>query len=265
MTLLALLIGLLVSLRVPELARLRRYDWLLAVPARMAGSTSVALNVALVPLIALLVGAAWSLLGEAVAGDFGQWLAGLLAILFCIGPRPLDRDLDRALADDRPDARQIALEHLLLREDADAVRAAAAVLHAALARWFGVVLWFALLGPAGCLAYRLVRQAHHEASLPPAVRAGLGRVIGWLNWPVMLLLLAAIGLMTDLDRVWQTVRQRPDHQHLPAALLDDVAAALGDADGDLAAGLRAGRLLAWRALTLWLVVISLLLLAGLIA
>lgn len=263
MTILAVLIGLLISHRFPVIAQYRNYDWLMALPLRFNRPDPHWLMPALVIGTAVIAGVIWASLWTTLAGDFGWLIAGAVALAFCLGPHPLDADLRHATSDDDEAARKTALERLMLTDDAAAPRAAAAILHAALARWFGVVLWFSLLGPAGCLVYRLARQAHGRQDLSDTARAGLGRVIHWLNWPVMLFFLLAIGLMTDLDRVWQTVRVRPDRALLPAALLDDVAAALGDSDGDLAAGLTAGRKLIWRVLVLWLVLLSLLLLAGL--
>lgn len=263
MIILAVLLGLLVSFRFPTVARYRRYESLLHLPLRAVRSDTLWLMPSLVIALALVTGVVWTEIWAALAGDPGRVIAGALALIFCLGPRPLERDLERARQVDDPVRHELALEHLMLRDDADAPKASAAILHAALARWFGVILWFVLLGPAGCLVYRLVRQAHGESELPDSARSLLGRIIHWLNWPVMLFFLLGIGLMTDLDRVWNSVRSRPDRAQLPAAMLDDVAASLGDPDGDLQTGLTAGRMLIWRVLVLWLALLSLLLLAGL--
>ena len=50
-----------------------------------------------------------------------------------------------------------------------------AVFRCALWRWFGVLFWFLLLGPAGALLYRLVSlSAQGEAQTRAAAGAGRG-------------------------------------------------------------------------------------------
>jgi len=260
---LSLLIALLISHHWPDARRWRRYGWLIAGARRLTPSDPHWLAGAFLVAIALVVGAAAAAAAEAVAGLFGLLVAGTAALLYTLGPDHLDRDIARAVdADDGP-RRQTARERLLIRPGAPGNEAAAAALHAALARWFGVVFWFAVLGPAGCLAYRAVREGHRAEAFQPPERAWLGHLLGWLNWPVVALMTAAIALMTDFDRVKTTFEQREDRWQMPAALLDDLARTLCDSGAGIAEGLADGRRLAWRVLSIWLAVLSLLLLAGL--
>jgi len=237
---------------------------MLALPARVSGNQRDWLPVAVLVAVTVGAGALITALAWWWAGMFGLLLVGIVGVLYTLGPAHLDRDIERASNPLEPHLQQVALERLLLRTDSTGPQAAAASLHAALARWFGIVFWFALLGLPGCLLYRAVREAHHDDRLTAAERSWIGRLLGWLNWPVVLLMIGAIALMTDYDRVRTTFHAREDRWRLPAAILDDLANALCDAEGDLAEGLADGRKLAWRALLLWLAVLSLLLLAGLI-
>jgi len=259
---LALLIGLFVSHHWPRFDPWRDYRWLKRIPAWCSGRGPDWLPGVASVVFTLLAGGVLTLLAEEMAGRFGLLLLGVAAVLYTIGPRALDADIEQASRPEASERRELARERLVLPDGADSAAAAAAALHAALARWFGVVFWFALLGPAGCLLYRAVRESHRDSRLAPAERAWLGRLTGWLNWPVMLGLTLALALMTDFDRVLTTYRARADRWQLPAALLDDLARTLCDAGGDVAQGLADGRTLAWRALTLWLVVLSLMLLIG---
>lgn len=265
MKILALLIAFLASHKWPEAARIRRYGWLLAVPARVSSRGPHWLPVAGLAAAALGVGALATLFAAWLAGLFGLLLLGIAAVLYTLGPEPVDRDIRMASDPEEPERQQVALERLLLTRASSGPEAAAASLHAALARWFGIVFWFVVLGVPGCLLYRGLREAHRGSELRGPERAWMGRVLAWMNWPVVALMTCAIALMTDLDRVKAAFDARPDRWQLPAALLDDFANALCDPDGDLAEGLADGSRLAWRALSLWFVVLSLLLLAGLLS
>lgn len=262
MKILSLLIGLWISHHSPSAVQFRKYGWLLALPARASDGRREWLPALLLVLISLLAGGLIAWLAWAMAGLFGMLIVGVAGVIYTVGPAHLDRDIRRASNSLEPEMQQTALERLLLSPESTATQAAGASLHAALARWFGIVFWFALLGLPGCLLYRAVREAHHDLRLQPAERAWLGRVLGWLNWPVVLLMIGAIALMTDYDRVRAAFRAREDRWQLPAALLDDLANTLCDPGGNLAEGLADGRKLAWRALGLWLAVLSLMLLAG---
>lgn len=265
MKILSLLLAFLASHLWPAAVRYRRYDWLLAVPAGTSDKGPHWLPAAGLVTIAVIVGAAVTLAAAEIAGLFGLLLVGVAAVVYTLGPEPLDRDIRMASDPSEPDKQQVALERLLLTSASSGTEAAAAALHAALARWFGIVFWFVVLGVPGCLLYRGLREAHRSTKLQAAERAWTGRCLGWMNWPVVALMTGAIALVTDFDRVKAAFDARPDRWQLPVALLDDLSRTLCDPADDLAEGLAEGRRLAWRALTIWFVVLSLLLLAGLLS
>lgn len=262
MKILALLIGLFIAQQQPSLASWRQTGWMPAAARLGSGKSLDWLPALILIILALLLGGMLTRLAVLLAGNFGALLIGIAAILYTLGPRDLDRDLAAAVDEDDRVRREAALHRLIVQPGDDGVRATAAVLHAALARWFGVIFWFVLLGLPGALVYRGVREAFHHAELKLGERHVLGRLLAWLNWPVLLLLTGAIALMSDFDRVRASFFARADRWQFPPALLDDLAAALGSEEASQAEGLEHGRRLAWRALKLWLVVLSLMLLAG---
>lgn len=265
MKILSLLIAFAISHHWPAASQLRRFDWLLAGPGAISDRGPHWLPVALLAALALLIGGLATAIAGGLAGLFGLLLLGIASVLYTLGPEHLDRDIRMASNPGEPDTQQVALERLLLTPVSSGTEAAAASLHAALARWFGIVFWFVILGVPGALLYRGLREAHHGIRFQAAERAWMGRVLGWMNWPVMALMTGAIALMTDYDRVKAAFDAREDRWQLPAALLDDLARALCDPATDLAGGLADGRRLAWRALGIWFAVLSLLLLAGLLS
>ena len=265
MKILSLLLAFAASHHWPEISGLRRFDWLLAGPARASGRGPHWAPVAILAALALIIGGLATAIAASIAGLFGLLVLGIAGVLYTLGPEHLDRDIRMASNPGEPEKQQVALERLLLTPASSGTEAAAASLHAALARWFGIVFWFVVLGVPGALLYRSLREAHHGNRFDAAERAWMGRVLGWLNWPVVALMSVAIALMTDYDRVKGAFDAREDRWQLPVALLDDLARALCDPADDLAEGLADGRRLAWRALGIWFAVLSLLLLAGLLS
>ncbi len=282
MTLLALLIALGVSRAWPDVERWRRTDWL-AEPALWISRRGAAWAPAVVTVIAALVaGGLLAGLADLLLGEFGQLLAGTAVVLLVLGPRDLDRDVDAAASGREGSA--TARLRLRVEPESSREQGAAAVLHAALARWFGVLFWFAVLGIPGAVAYRSIRVARHLFPAGTDQRPAFDAVLGVLNWPAVALMTLSIALMTDFDRVLDRFDARADRWRFPARLLDDLAKAVGpgverdetDTEGateratdtaadTLAIGLRDGRQLALRVLALWLAVVALLLLIGVIA
>lgn len=261
MTLLALLCALGISQLWADVEHWRRHA-LLAEPARRLAGQGALPAIATV-IAALLAGALFAGLAEAVLDAFGLLLAGIVVLLFTLGPRDLDRDIQAAAAGQENAVR--ARERLCLAADADAKQGAAAALHGGLARWFGVLFWFAVLGIPGALVYRAVRVARREFPPGQRERRAFDTVLGVLNWPVVGLMLLSIALMTDFDRALDRFDARADRWRFPAGLLDDLAAALCSRAGGMAGGLESGRRLIRRVLVLWLAVVAALLLIGVVA
>lgn len=267
MTILIVLIGLLLSHAFATVGRWRDFGWLLwptrQLRERFPGQDWLALaSVILTTLIAAWAATAFMML---LLGGFGWALLALTTFVYTLGPRDLDRDVQRLL--DEPghaDARDAA-RAMGLGDDTGPSAAGAAVVHAARTRWFAILFWFTLLGIPGALLYRLCQKAMQDEDLGVAQLDWLARLRWVLEWPVLVLMTLALGLVTDLDRVAQAWK----HYHRDRAwwvfsprLIDEVMAeVLSDADSR-EAGLRRGHQLAWRMLVLWLVILSLMLIAG---
>lgn len=267
MTILIVLIGLLLSHFFTALGRWREFGWLLwptrQLRTRFPGQDWLALGA----VIATAVLAAWAATAILVVllGGFGWALLALATFIYTLGPRDLDRDVGLVLDEpEHADGREAA-QALGVHDDASASAAGAAVIHAARTRWFAILFWFTLLGIPGALLYRLCQKAMQIDDLAAGELDWLARLRWVLEWPVLVLMTVALGLVTDLDRVVQAWK----HYHRDRAwwifsprLLDEVMAEVpGDADSR-EAGLRRGHQLAWRMLVLWLVVMSLMLIAG---
>lgn len=267
MTIIVILIGLVISHFFTAVGDWRRYDWLLW-PVREVRSRypeQAWAPLAIVIAVSLVLGVGAAGLVTWLAGTPGWLLLALLTVVYTFGPRDLDRDVDQILDDpDHADAREAA-QALGLKPGAGSVDATAAVFHSARERWFAILFWFVLLGIPGALLYRLSQQTLEMPSLSAEEVDWLARLRWLMEWPVLALMLVAAGLSADFDRVHQAWKRY--HRDRPAWLLSppvftDVAAQLVDESSAVPVGLRLGRQVVWRMLVLWLVVMSLMLLAG---
>lgn len=267
MTILIVLIGLLLSHTFTAVGRWRSFDWLLW-PTRQLITRYPAqawLPLAAVILVALL--AAWlaTALAMLLLGGFGWVLLALATFIYTLGPRDLDRDVHLVLEEPADAEGREAAQALGVDRESSPPQSAAAVVHGARTRWFAILFWFTLLGIPGALLYRLCQKAMQIDGLSDDAADGLARLRWVLEWPVLVLMTVSLGLVTDLDRVVQAWK----HYHRDRAwwifsprLIDDVMGAVLVEETSRDAGLRRGHQLSWRMLVLWLVVMSVMLIAG---
>lgn len=290
--LLAVLIALLIGHTVPDLARLRNFDWFenwLRWLVKRIGNTGfwrsgIALAISIGIPVLLLAILQWSL--------HGHWwglLSFILAVsvlFYCWGPRDLDLDITAIATAANQEQRLEALQRL--REDVSTASLAMQsteivnqVFLAALSRWFGVLFWFLVFGPAGALGYRLLQLA---AKSPPfrtvlsalQVEAAQSLLL-LVNWPVAQLMTLALALAADFDSVvsaWRDTHNAHNSGWFSPEPLYLLAAARASVDLDANAGddtatedaaltaMQQSMSLIWRILIVWLALLSLLVLAG---
>ncbi|MCB1606836.1 MAG: hypothetical protein KDI71_07660, partial [Xanthomonadales bacterium] len=164
LSLLIILVVIGVSAAAPELTRLRDFDWFrrwvealsrqLNLNVLWTHALGLLITVGLPTLLVLLVHRA---LGSAIFGLIGILIAAIV-LYYSWGPRDLDADVsDLATATD-PELRQRALAALgASAEDNQPADRVELVFHQALKRWFGVLFWFVLFGPAAAIGFRLVQ------------------------------------------------------------------------------------------------------------
>lgn len=199
-------------------------------------------------------------------GDSWLWaLVALAVLLFCLGPRDLDRDVDEALTN----GENLALG-LVPADDAHA--AGMRIYVAALARWFGVIIWFVLLGIPGALLYRITERLC-ERNNCNSDGEWLFRLRFFLEWPVLVFMMVSSALTNDFDRVYQAWyryrRERINQGHgawmIHRELLETLADAVVPEGLDQRGGIQMAHHFVWRLLIFWLVILSVLLLTGLLS
>ena len=294
--LIAVILALALGHAVPQLAQLRRYEvfsawcaWLgakLGTQGWFGGRYGIVLSLA-PPLI--LVGALQALFGAYLYGLPGVVFA--VAVLFyCWGPRDLDLDVDAVVEAGDADQRRRAAQVLLGTDREvrlEAPTLVEGVFQGALERWFGVLLWFLLLGPVGALMYRLAQLGSVKpvsAALPLEHAESYVRLKAILDWPVAQLMTLSLALAANFDavlaawRTWHAERAEPwyalDVGFLGAAARVSVDCELAEerdeaytADAAVPAApalpaLKDAMSLVWRLLLLWLAVLALFVLAG---
>ena len=302
-TLIAVVLALFLGHALTPIARLRRHGWFdrwLAFGRSRFGhafTSPLSLLISLgLPL--LLVGWLQSALDGRFFGIPG-FLFAMAVLIYCWGPRDLDLDVEAI--EEAPDeaARTRAIAQLAGEDRRPAADDEAglvtAVFSGARRRWFGVLLWFLLLGPFGAMLYRLTERGAGASigHLPPAHAAAYRHLLAILDWPVAQLMVLALAIAGNFDAVygawrdWHDARrgqpfdfstgfldavalagERQSRREESAERARDAQAGLDTPDDfppDAPAALPAmhtAMTLIWRILIVWLVVLALFVLAG---
>lgn len=195
----------------PQLAQWR-HDGLfrrwVAQLADTSGVGRVVLTLLLPVLLCLL--AVW-LLSVTVLAELLLLLFAMVVLLYCLGPREFEADLEAILKAPDQASREAAAQ--VLADDGEPVgwnapALGVAMAYAALRRRFGVLLWFFLLGPAGALLYRMAQSLGRDDSLrlDPAgsrVARQVANVLDWLPAQLLTLTLAVVGHWDAVIGAWR--------------------------------------------------------------
>jgi len=208
--LLTALIALGLLHMLPRLARWRRDGWFRRWVAQLADTSGPA-RVALALLPALLACLLLSWLFEhPPLGDLLALLFSLAVLLYCLGPREFESDLEAILKAPDDISREAAAQSLVDDDGVVLWTAPAlgeAVAYAALRRRFAVLLWFFLLGPFGALLYRLAQTLAREPSLllDASTRTAaryLANAFDWLPAQLLTFTLAVVGHWEAVIGAW---------------------------------------------------------------
>jgi AmpE protein len=213
-TLLAILLVLAGGYALPDLSRWRDFSWLqvwIAQWTRASGdSARPRLAAVLLPLVLVVVCSLIQLVLGHVLFGLPAFAFAVAVLFYCWGPRDLDADIESILKAPDSDRRNAAIQALrpdaagapLAYESAVLVEAA---FGAALSRWFGVLFWFVVLGPAGALGYRVVqlmaRNSAFNEGIDAAQRDMLERTARILDWAPAHLVALTLALVSEFDAV----------------------------------------------------------------
>ncbi len=291
MALIALLVALVGERFVTRFQEARELAWFPGyadavvnrVPARLGAWGRLLL------VLAGPVGLVW--LAQALAADWAWGLAELVlavAVLFLtLRLGGLEERVDAYLAAHEAGHIQEARHHAQAIIDApipqdaesEAGEVAAAVLRQGMGRVFGVIFWFAVLGPLGAVAYRLsVELSRGPGSTASALGPALVPLRGFLDWAPARLMALGFVLTGNFEQGLQAWRS-PAAEHgtdLAAenhallarvgcgalTLTPDEAEQAGFPASGGAGMVRSARGLVLRSLVIWLAVVALMTLGG---
>lgn len=172
------------------------------------GAGRVVLTLLVPTVVCLLL--TW-LLSLSMLAELLLLLFSVVVLLYCLGPREFEADLEAILKAPDQASRESAAQALADDGEPVAWNAPAlgvAMAYAALRRRFGVLLWFFLLGPAGALLYRMAQSLGRDESLPldPAcsrLARHLANVLDWLPAQLLTLTLAVVGHWDAVIGAWR--------------------------------------------------------------
>lgn len=286
MTLIAILASLVLERLLDHVQDLRRYeryqDYVEWMRQRLRGDPwdgRVGVLVLLAPVVGMV-----ALLQAAFDGLlFGlpALLFAIAVLVFCLGPRDLGHELAQyraayGMGDEEGALR--AARGLLGYEapeapDEQARAVTAAVLTQANVRIFGVLFWFAVLGPLGAVLYRAVSELRRHTLADNDEFAWAARqlaaILDWVPARLTAFGYALSGHFEGAVLRWREAAVSADHWLLSS---EPVLAAAGFGalniedevhdSGSWNHLLQSAMSLVWRTLVLWVVVIALLTLAG---
>ncbi|HET6604117.1 MAG TPA: hypothetical protein VFG21_07870 [Xanthomonadaceae bacterium] len=290
--LIAVVVALVLGHAVPALANARQFGWFDAWMRWLGGHLGTSGQASTRAYASVLLGigipvAVVAVIQSGLAGavfGFPAFVFAAAVLFYCWGPRDLDLDVT-AIAEAPDSERRRVAARVLLPPDAAPVLGGpvlvSAVFREALRRWFGVLLWFLLLGPFGALLYRLAQLAAFETpGLEPPARAVAQRLAAIVDWPAAQLMVLGLALAAHFDAVfaawrdWHAQRGQGylqlDTGFLEAAGRASVRTELAE-EAELADGeepprelpeLHDAMSLNWRVLLVWLTVLALVVLAG---
>ena len=290
LTLIAVVLALVLGHVAPGLIGLRRYGWFIgwlqwlgrlfagqsAWQGRFGLLLGVGLPVLLVAVVQLALDDHWY--------GLPLFCFALVVLIYTWGPRDLDLDVDAVIEARDPTSRRSAAVSLFPEGGEPVIEGPSlveAVFRCALGRWFGVLFWFLLLGPAGAILYRLASlsaQGEAQKVLAPAQGAAAKWLLAVLNWPVAHLVAFGLALAANFDTVLAAWRDwharnglRLDLGFLGAAARASVVCELAEEDAYAIDGpaqapalleLRDAMSLVWRVMLLWLAVLAVFVVAG---
>jgi AmpE protein len=258
MNLLALLLGLAVERLLTALFQFREFHWLDPLIDRFISTFSNktrVINIFLVWLFLLLI-LLPVVLGSILLEDrFAQvplFIFSVFVLLFCLGPRDLGEEVDeyrKAIEENNEEECQALAAEFLKRSplaEEGVPDIEAAIYFQANNRIFGVVFWFALMGPVGAWMFRVIDMMRHRALYHPDAealdeRAGrlIEAVLVWhrvLAWVPSRLLMAGYALAGNYDAAVSAWRsggvEDSDAGIADEKLLGAVGSAAADHDDD---------------------------------
>ena len=151
------------------------------------------------------------LFGRSPLGELLLLLLSLAVLIYSLGPRDFEADLEAVVIAQDDVAREAAAQTLAddgVRIPWTAADLGVAVVYAVLRRRFGVLFWFFVLGPIGALLYRLSQQLARDETLQldsdaQTAATYTANALDWLPAQLLTFTLAVVGHWEAVIGAWK--------------------------------------------------------------
>jgi len=225
------------------------------------------LSILAIPVLAVMV------LQELTASWLSpvSFLFAFIVFVYCLGSLEVEQSLEqliKALNDKDVTGAQSLFEEITSESNIDDESMIDTVIQSSMNtiidRLFGVIFWFAILGPVGAIIYRLSQELKINYSDDPVLTKNCERMLYLLNWIPVRLLSISFAITGHFEGALAAYHENKETDRTQQYLLIDIChgALEGNETDEKAGYLSAFRGLVLRSLVVWLTCIALLTLLG---
>lgn len=273
MVLISIILGILVDRYWNMLDQWRQFGWFTSFNRWLLSKTDQHLHNPTTRFLSLLaVPVLITLLIQQAAEDWPALISLLFAFVifvYCLGSLEFEQKLDALISSlKNNDSGSLKQAQSLTDEPTDNENLVDNVLQAslntAIEKLFGIIFWFALLGPVGAVLYRFSLLLHEQYADDPVLSRSAERMVELLNWLPVRFLSFSFAITGHFEGALAAYKENSGTDHTQRFLLIDICqgALEGNERKETASYLTAFRGLILRSLIVWLTCIALLTLLG---
>jgi len=274
MALISIILGILLDRHWDGLKQWQQFGWYEKLNQWTLDKTSTKLHN---PTIKFLVLLAIPVLGTMLIQQWAEdWLSpfvflfALLVFVYCLGSLDIEQTLESLIKAirDNDEINKKALIEDITGVSTDSETMVDDVMQASMTtiieRLFGVVFWFAILGPVGAVLYRFSQLLHSQYETDPVLGKISERMLELLNWIPERFLTMSFAITGHFEGALAAYHENKETDRTQRFLLIDIChgALEGNERAETTTYLNAFRGLILRSLIVWLTSIALLTLLG---
>jgi len=200
-----------------------------------------------------------------------SFLFALIVFIYCLGSLEIEQTLEqfiKAIKDKDSATTQTLFEEITSESKIDEETMLDDVMQSSMnsiiERLFGIIFWFAILGPVGAIIYRLSQELKTLYSTDPILGKSCERMLYLLNWLPVRFLTISFAITGHFEGALAAYHENKETDRTQKYLLIDIChgALEGNDTQEQGSYLSAFRGLVLRSLIVWLTCIALLTLLG---
>ena len=274
MALISIILGLMIDRRWDGLSKLRQFAWFSQLNSIILEKTDAYIHNPTVRYISVL---AIPVLATMTVQDLSatwstpvSFLFALFIFIYCLGSLDIEDKFEqiiKSLNDNNTAQAQSIIQEISKTQIDDENMldlTMQSTMNIMIERLFGVIFWFAVLGPVGAILYRLSQQLMMDYSTDPLLSKSCERMLNLLNWLPERFLTISFAITGHFEGALAAYHENKETDRTQQYLLIDICrgALEGNEYDDKAAYLNAFRGLILRSLIFWLSSIAVLTLLG---